>query len=134
MVEGSCLCGNIKYQVEINPEQIFNCHCKFCRKAHGADYVTVAVANASTLKVVDEKGLLREHQNDIGGFRAFCSDCGTRLFNYAPDKNMYFGISLSTVDTPIEFNPVAHANTESKASWCEPYEGIPQFSGFPDGL
>lgn len=134
MVEGSCLCGNIKYQVEINPGQIFNCHCKYCRKAHGADYATLAIANASTLILMDEKGLLKEHQNDIGGIRAFCSECASRLFNYAPDKNIYFSVTLSTIDTPINYKPVAHANTESKASWCVPYEGIPQFSGLPDGL
>ncbi|CAA0096045.1 Glutathione-dependent formaldehyde-activating enzyme [Halioglobus japonicus] len=134
MVSGSCLCGSIKYEVEIVPEQIFNCHCQFCRKAHGADYATVAVANASTLKVTDEKGVLKEHKNDIGGFRAFCSECGSRLMNYAEDKNMWLCITLATVDTPISYKPVAHANLESKASWCEPYEGIPQFSGLPEGI
>ena len=55
MVKGSCLCGNIRYEVEIIPEQVFNCHCKFCRKAHGADYTTVAVAKYSTFKLIDEK-------------------------------------------------------------------------------
>ncbi|WP_200821248.1 GFA family protein [Oceanicoccus sp. KOV_DT_Chl] len=134
MVEGSCLCGNIRYAVEIMPDKIFNCHCKFCRKAHGADYATVAMAKGSTLQLIDEKGLLKEHQNDLGGFRAFCSECGSRLMNYASDKNMYFSVTLATVDTPLNLSPVAHANTESKASWCEPYAGIPQFSGFPDGL
>jgi hypothetical protein len=82
----------------------------------------------------DEKSSLKEHQNGAGGFRAFCSECGTRLMNYAPDKNLFFCITLSTIDGPISFKPVAHANTESKASWCEPYAGIPQFSGFPDSL
>lgn len=134
MANGSCLCGSIRYEVEILPEKIFNCHCKFCRKAHGADYATVAVVKYSSFKLFDEKGFLKEHQNGAGGFRAFCSECGTRLMNYAPDKNMFFAVMLSTIDSPINFKPVAHANTESKASWCEPYPGIPQFSGFPDSL
>ncbi len=134
MVKGSCLCGNISYQVELIPDMIFNCHCKFCRKAHGADYVTIAVAEASSLKLTDEKGLLKEHHNDIGGVRAFCSECGTRLMNYSADKQSYFSVTLSTVDTPVDVKPAAHVNTESKASWCEPFAGIPQFSGLPDGL
>ena len=134
MVKGSCLCGEIKYEVEIVPEQIFNCHCKFCRKAHGADYATVAVAEYSTFKLIDGKGFLKEHKNTAGGYRAFCSECGTRLMNYAPDKDLFFCITPATVDTPINVKPAAHANIASKASWCEPYEGIPQFNGFPDGL
>jgi len=134
MVEGSCLCGEIKYEVEINTNQIFNCHCKFCRKAHGADYVTVAVANASTFKLTDKNSYFKEHKNGAGGFRAFCSKCGTRLMNYAPDKNIFFCITIATLDTPINLKPVAHANVESKASWIKPYEGIPQYEGFPGEL
>jgi hypothetical protein len=73
MVEGSCLCGSFKYEVELIPGKIFNCHCKFCRKAHGAAYVTVALAKASTLKIFNESGSLKEYKNAIGGYRAFVS-------------------------------------------------------------
>lgn len=134
MVEGSCLCGSIKYQVELLPGKIFNCHCQFCRKAHGADYVTMALAKADTLVISDDNDKLTEHLNDIGGYRAFCSNCGTRLMNYAPDKNLYLSVTLSTIDTPIDLAPVAHVNTESKANWCTPYTGIPNFPKLPDGL
>ena len=51
MVKGSCLCGSIKNEVELISDKIFNCHCQYCRKAHGADYVTVALAKANTLGV-----------------------------------------------------------------------------------
>lgn len=134
MVEGSCLCGSIKYKVELLEDKIFNCHCKFCRKAHGADYVTMALAKNSTLTVSDENNHLKEHLNDIGGYRAFCSNCGTRLMNYAPDKNMYLSVTLSTIDTPINIQPVAHVNVESKADWCTLYEGIPSFKAIPEGI
>ncbi len=43
MVQGSCLCGQITYEVELLPNKVFNCHCSYCRKAHDADYVTVAL-------------------------------------------------------------------------------------------
>jgi len=134
MVEGSCLCGAIKYEVELMPDKIFNCHCKFCRKAHGADYVTLALADASTLTITDAGDDLKEHLNDIGGYRAFCANCGTRLMNYAADKNMYFSVSLSTVDSPLDLKPIAHVNTESKANWCELSEGIPSFKALPEGV
>ncbi|MBW4532923.1 MAG: GFA family protein [Pleurocapsa minor HA4230-MV1] len=134
MVEGSCLCGSVKYKVELIPEKIFNCHCKFCRKAHGADYATVALAKASTLEIFDESGSLKEYKNAIGGYRAFCVNCGSRLMNYADDKNIWLCIVLATVDTPTNLKPVAHVNIESKASWCQPYEGIPSFEGLPPGV
>jgi len=134
MVEGSCLCGSIKYEVELINDKIFNCHCQYCRKAHGADYATMALAKASTLTITDENNQLKEHLNDIGGYRAFCSNCGTRLMNYAPDKNMYFSVTLATIDSPVDVKPVAHTNIESKAKWCTPYDGIPSFEAIPDGV
>ena len=134
MVQGSCLCGQVKYQVELIPEKTFNCHCSYCRKAHGAAFVTLVFAKADSLKITNGKDAIKEHKNDLGGVRAFCSNCGTRLMNYAPDKNMYLSIALSTIDTPVNFAPVAHVNIESKASWHEPYEGIPQFKSLPEGV
>ncbi|MBM4206966.1 MAG: GFA family protein [Gammaproteobacteria bacterium] len=134
MVEGSCLCGSVKYEVELIPEKIFNCHCRFCRKAHGADYVAVALAKGSTLKITDKYGALKEYKNAIGGYRAFCGKCGTRLMNYPEDKNIYLAVILATVDTPMDVKPVAHVNTESKASWCTPYQGIPSYEGLPEGI
>lgn len=134
MVEGSCLCGGIEYEVELVPEKVFNCHCSFCRKAHGAAFVTLAMAKGDTLNIKKGDSLLTEHLNALGGYRAFCSVCGTRLMNYAPDKSMYLSIALSTVDSEISFEPVAHCNVESKASWHQPYTGIPCFPGFPDGV
>ena len=134
MIEGSCLCGSVRYQVALLEDKVFNCHCQYCRKAHGADYVTMVIADAGTLKITDDKNVLKEHRNDIGGYRAFCSFCGTRLMNYALDKNTYFSITLSTVDSEHSLAPVAHVNTESKAAWCTPYDGIPEFLTIPEGI
>lgn len=134
MVKGSCLCGQIEYEVEIIPEKTFNCHCSFCRKAHGSAFVTVTLAEGNTLKITKGENLLKEYKNDLDGFRAFCSNCGTRLMNYAQDKSMYLSIALSTVDTSIDFRPLAHVNVESKATWHEPYDGIPSFQTLPDGI
>lgn len=134
MVQGSCLCGQITYEVELTPNKIFNCHCSYCRKAHGAAFVTVALAKGDTLKITKGAEKLKEHQNEIGGFRAFCSDCGTRLMNYAPDKTLYLSVSLSTVDTAIDIKPIAHVNVESKAAWHEPYAGIPSFQALPENI
>lgn len=134
MVKGSCLCGAIQYSATLIPNKIFNCHCQFCRKAHGADYATLALADADTLQITDNDNQLKEHLNDIGGYRAFCGNCGTRLMNYAPDKNLYFSVTLSTIDTELDIKIDAHVNTESKANWCTPDANIPAFSALPEGI
>ena len=134
MVSGSCLCGKIQYEVELIPEKTFNCHCSYCRKAHGAAFATMSFAKGETLKITKGKSLLSEHWNGSRAYRAFCSNCGTRLMNYTEDKSIYLSIALSTVDTSIDFKPVAHVNLESKACWFEPDEDIPGFESLPDNI
>lgn len=134
MAKGSCLCGGIAYEVELLPENTFNCHCSFCRKAHGADYATVVFAKGETLKITKGEDLLSEYENALGSLRGFCSKCGSRLMNYAHDKTAYLCIVLASIDTPVEFKPLAHVNLESKAPWHEPDASIPSFQGLPDNI
>jgi len=37
-VEGSCHCGQISYEADINPEYVFICHCSDCQIMSGAPY------------------------------------------------------------------------------------------------
>jgi len=41
MLEGSCLCGAVAYAVDAPPGRIVHCHCRTCRKAHGAAFSSV---------------------------------------------------------------------------------------------
>lgn len=132
MVKGSCLCGEIEYQVELIPGKIFNCHCSQCRKSHGAAFATQAFAKGDTLHFTKGESLLGEYHGELG-VRAFCKACGSRLMNYAVDKSLYLSIALSTLDTPLEEGPVAHAFVAYKAPWHQPASDIPAFDEIPPG-
>ncbi len=41
-VQGSCLCGQISFAVTGPLNDPLNCHCRMCRKAHGAAFRTRA--------------------------------------------------------------------------------------------
>jgi len=132
MVKGSCLCGGIEYEVELVPGKIFNCHCSECRKSHGSAFATQAFAVGDTLKFTKGEDLLSEFEEGHCK-RAFCSKCGSRLMNYAPDKSFYLSVALSSLDTNIEHGPVAHAYVSDKANWHNPSIDIPSFNEVPEG-
>lgn len=47
-IEGSCHCGKIGYEAEINPEYVIICHCADCQTVSGGPYranVPVKVEN-----------------------------------------------------------------------------------------
>jgi len=103
-----------------------------CRKSHGAAYATQALAKGNTLRFLKGEELLKEY-TDHGGVRAFCSNCGSRLMNYAPDKSLYLSVALSSIDGNYDGKPIAHAYVDSKASWHNPSDDIPSYPEMPDG-
>lgn len=132
MIEGSCLCGGIKFQVEPIPEKTYNCHCSLCRKAHGAAFATQVFAKGETLKFIQGEELLKEYQGPVG-IRAFCSNCGSRLMNFLPDKTRYLSIALASIDSDTNIKPVSHAFAASKLDWVEPSKDIPCYDEMPAG-
>ncbi len=68
MVNGSCLCGAVEYEVELIPGKVCNCHGSLCRKSHGAAFATQAFAKAETLRFLKGEELLSEYQRLTGVF------------------------------------------------------------------
>ena len=40
---GSCLCGDVRFQISGDVAEMGNCHCSECRRTYGAAFGTVAV-------------------------------------------------------------------------------------------
>lgn len=130
---GKCLCGEIEFTAKEIPKLVFNCHCSKCRVSHGADYATQAFAERSSLVFTKGKEKLKEFES-TGGIRTFCSNCGSRLMNYAKDGGDYLSVAISCLDVSYQGKAEAHCFTASKAPWHIPTSEIPSFNGFPEKL
>jgi hypothetical protein len=131
-VTGQCLCGAIHFEAQEIPGVVYNCHCTRCRISHGAAFATQAFAVRSTLKFHSGRELLKEYES-TGGIRAFCSQCGSRLMNYAKNDGDYLSIAVACLDESYRGAPVADAFLDFKAQWHEPSGKIPGFGGYPSG-
>jgi hypothetical protein len=47
---GRCLCGKVRYELDGELPPLVNCHCQFCRRAHGAAFVTIAWVPSSSFR------------------------------------------------------------------------------------
>lgn len=132
MHRGSCLCGAIRYTIESDLKAVFNCHCRFCRRAHGAAFTTLLFMPFPNLSVVTgADSIERYHVPAMGGAdRCFCNKCGTRLYNHAPSQGM-ISLVVATLEPGPGVQPLAHVNIESKCSWFQIHDGLPQFAAFP---
>jgi hypothetical protein len=131
MYQGSCLCGSIRYSVDDNLKLIVNCHCRFCSKAHGAPFTTLLLMPFNKLELLEGERLLAHYEvKSLNSQRMFCSQCGTRLYNYSPSKGM-ISLVVATLDTPPQLRPLANINVESKCSWFQINDELPQFASTP---
>jgi len=130
MIRGSCLCGQVKYQLSGGVELINNCHCSMCRKAHGAAFGSFLHAASDGFCWVAGEGSLERYQSSPGNIRAFCRTCGSNM-PVLEDGGAQVNIPAGTLDDDPGVRPIVHIFTGSKAPWFEIADALPQFSEFP---
>jgi hypothetical protein len=130
-LHGSCLCGDIRYEIEGLVEPAENCHCGMCRKAHGAAFSTNAVVQSADLNVVSGANLLTEYESSSGRRKCFCSRCGSQMFIRRLGRPEITVITLGSLDDAPPAKPTRHVFTASKAPWYEIDEELPQFDVYP---
>jgi ADP-ribosyl-[dinitrogen reductase] hydrolase len=78
-MKGSCLCGQVRYEVEQLDGPIEHCSCRYCRKAHAAAFNTAAPVQHRHFRWVAGETALKAYESSPGKKRYFCSHCGTQL-------------------------------------------------------
>lgn len=126
MIEGSCLCGGVRYEYEGAIEEISICHCSQCRKAHGSAFATVSPVATEKFRLLEGAGLLKEYRSSPGKARVFCSRCGSPLYSAHDHLPEVKRLRLGTVDTPFACDNVFHIFTDSKAVWYDCDDGHPR--------
>lgn len=127
---GRCYCGAVRYELEGEPGPLVNCHCQFCRRAHGAAFVTVALVRSADFRITSGEGGIQECGN-LEGSRFFCRECGGRLFNRPRSTDAFLMLVVASLDEDPAGAPVMHINVESKAGWYQILDSLPQHDGLP---
>lgn len=130
MPTGRCHCGAVRYEVDVPLGPLVNCHCRDCRRAHGAAFATSALVRSAGLRVTGGAAQLRERATPEGS-RFFCERCAARLFNRPASNPGITMILVASLDEEPRERPVMHINVASKAPWYEILDDLPQHAGLP---
>ena len=131
MLDGSCLCGAVRYQITGDLGAVHHCHCSRCRKAHGAAFSTFADVPSSALHIVAGENEVRRYRSSPQVERAFCGTCGANLtfrFDGMPET---VWIAVASLDTDPGKRPSGHIFATSKARWFEISDDLPQWPEYP---
>jgi ribosomal protein S18 acetylase RimI-like enzyme len=132
MIQGSCLCGSARYQVQEAAAPMANCHCQMCRKAHGSAFSTILPVKRAGFRWLSGEDLLAHFESSPGKRRWFCSRCGSQLISTRDGDEDSLLLRAGCIDSGYQGEPVAHGWVEFAAPWYEVGDDLPRFErGFP---
>ena len=122
-MNGSCLCGAVRYEVDPPLRDVILCHCQMCRKAHGHVGAYTAAPKAA-LRIIESRGLAWCVSSSVAR-RGFCRECGGTLFWEANDRNT-ISIAAGTLDGPTGLSTTLQIHVDDAGDYYDIDPAIPR--------
>lgn len=126
MHKGSCLCGEIKYEVSGSISNIIFCHCSQCRKAQGSAFGSNGFVDTKNFRFISGESNLSSFESSPGKQRCFCKKCGSPILSKRYNDPERLRVRLGTLDTDVTENITGHLFAPNKANWYDITDELPQ--------
>lgn len=128
-VAGSCLCGTIRFRVELPSLFCAHCHCTMCRRSHGAAYVTWFGVPHDRCTIETGADEIVRYASSSHGSRSFCGRCGSSLFCESSERPDEVDIVLANMEAAIDRAPQLHIYWDDRADWVAVGDDLPRLNG-----
>ena len=128
---GSCLCGDVTYEIKNDFKQFHFCHCAQCQKISGSAHVAnlFAKPDAITWKTGEDK----VKRYDLPGrllSKAFCKNCGCSV-PFLSRSGKFLIVPAGSLDGTPNIDPQDIIFWHERATWYEAGVDSKRFDGFP---
>jgi len=133
-VDGTCHCGAIQFEADVQPDTISVCHCTDCQKLTGSVFRANISAPAESFRILKGKPRIYIKTADSGAKRAhaFCPDCGMPIYASAIENTPSYSLRVGTLRQRYELGrPMREIWTGRRMAWLSPIEGAKQADGQP---
>lgn len=116
---GECQCGEVRFAAI--PPTLFcaHCHCDFCRRAHGAAFVTWFGVPENQFKFLAGEEQITWYASSKQGRRGFCARCGSTLFYTSSLSPGEVHIALANMTGNIDRPPELHVFFDARVDWFQ---------------
>jgi len=126
IVSGRCLCGSVRFAATLPTKWVAHCHCSFCRRAHGAPFVTWAGFDTGQVSI-DADGLQPSwYDSSPGAQRGFCPRCGSPMLFTSTRWPGEMHVARALIDAPLDRLPAAHVFYETHVDWLDVRDDLPK--------
>lgn len=126
-VHGSCHCGALAFEAEIDPAKVSICHCTDCQKLSASAFrVNVRCAEAD-FRLLRGAPRIYVKVGESGNRRqqAFCADCGSNIYATSdePPGKRLIGLRVGTLDERRALEPTRQFWCQSAMPWLPELPG-----------
>jgi len=127
-VEGSCHCGQITFNAEIDPGAVRICHCTDCQTLSGSAYRVNVPTPAASFRLLSGMPKIYIKTAESGNKRAhgFCGNCGTPLYATDVIEPRSYGIRVGTLKQRSDLAPRRQIWYRSALNWATDLRDIRQ--------
>jgi len=129
-MQGSCLCGEIVFEIDEPIPNVYLCHCSLCRKATGASSNTALIIPASQFRWIKGEDAIQRFELASGYGNEFCRHCGSPVPGAAKQEASYW-VPAGLLDGRPNIKVARHIYVGSKAPWDEIGGDAPQYETRP---
>jgi hypothetical protein len=128
---GSCLCGEVRFEIEGEFDRFYLCHCEYCRKDTGSAHAANLFSSTAILRWLSGQQNVRQFELPATRHtKCFCSRCGSAL-PMLQMKDRLLVAPAGSLNSEVLIRPDAHIFVSSRASWDHALEEVPTIDGYP---
>lgn len=128
---GSCLCGEVRFEIEGEFERFYLCHCGYCRKDTGSAHAANLFSSSATLQWISGEQKVRKFDlPSTRHSRCFCGTCGSALPIMQMNGKLLV-VPAGSLDSEVRIRPDAHLFVSSRANWDRALEEVQTVDTFP---
>jgi len=131
-VEGSCHCGQITYEAEIDPETVGLCNCTDCQMLTGSAFRVSVPAPKAGFHLLSGQPKTYVKTADSGTKRAhsFCPNCGTPVYACAVTADPpSYSLRVGCLQQRHQLSPRKRIWCRSALEWAQNVSGVPGREG-----
>lgn len=132
MVQGSCLCGGVTFEIERAEGPFELCHCSRCRKSSGSAFVAGLGVRVEDFRLISGRELISRfvlpvRETPPGYGRFFCRRCGCAVPDPEPSGE-WFEVPAGLLDGEPGVSPDRHIYVDGAARWSEELDRLPRLT------
>lgn len=127
-VHGSCHCGHITYEAEVDPEKVTLCNCADCQVLTGSGFRVSVPAPAASYRLLSGKPKVYVKTADSGTKRrhSFCPTCGTPVAATADsDAPPFHSLRVGCLRERAALPPKKRIWCKSALEWAQDVSAVP---------